>query len=57
MLYTGSHAALIGLNVVVPVDGLSSKDPFAELLTVWQLAHGPGFARQLTMTRSDMIKF
>jgi nicotinamidase-related amidase len=57
VLYTGGHAGLIGLNVIIPVDGLSSGDLYAEQLTVWQLAHGPGFGKQVTITRSDMIKF
>jgi nicotinamidase-related amidase len=57
VLYTGSGAALRGLKVIVPIDGLSAKNPYAEQLTVWQLAHGPGFGKQVTITRSDMIKF
>ena len=57
VLYTGSDAAMRGLKVIVPVDGLSGNDLYAEQLTVWQLAHGPGFAQQITLTRSDMIKF
>lgn len=57
VLYTGSEAALRGFDVVVPVDGLPSNSPYAEQLTVWQLANGPGFAKQVTITRSDMIKF
>ncbi len=57
VLYTGSGAALRDLKVVVPVDGLSAEDLYAEQLTVWQLAHGPGFGKQVTLTRSDMIKF
>jgi nicotinamidase-related amidase len=57
VLYTGSGAALRGLKVIIPVDGLSAKDLYAEQLTVWQLAHGPGFGKQVTLTRSDMIKF
>jgi nicotinamidase-related amidase len=57
VLYTGSDAALRGYKVIVPVDGLPSSNPYAEQLTVWQMAHGPGFARQVTVTRSDMIKF
>lgn len=57
VLYTGSEAALRGLKVIVPVDGLPSDNLYAEQLTVWQLAHGPGFAKQVTITRSDMIKF
>ncbi len=57
VLYTGSEAALRGFKVIVPVDGLPSEGPYAEQLTIWQLAHGPGFAKQVTITRSDMIKF
>jgi Isochorismatase family len=57
VLYTGSEAALRGLKVIVPVDGLSDKELYAEQLTVWQLAHGPGFGQQVTITKSDMIKF
>lgn len=57
VLYTGSDAGMRGLKVIVPVDGLSGSDLYSEQLTVWQLAHGPGFAAQITLTRSDMIKF
>lgn len=57
VLYTGSAAALRGFKVIVPVDGLPSDSPYAEQLTVWQLANGPGFGKQITITRSDMIKF
>jgi nicotinamidase-related amidase len=57
VLCTGTDAALRGFDVIVPVDGLSSEDLYAEQLTVWQLAHGPGFGKQVTITRSDMIKF
>jgi nicotinamidase-related amidase len=57
VLYTASGAAMRGLNAIIPVDGLSSSDPYAEQLTVWQLSNGPGFGAQVTVTRSDMIKF
>ncbi len=57
VLYTGTGAALRGLKVIVPADGLSANEPFEELLTVWQLAHGPGFGNLVTITKSDMIKF
>jgi nicotinamidase-related amidase len=57
VLYTGSGAALRGLKVIVPADGLSANDAYAEQLTLWQLAHGPGFGAQVTVTKSDMIKF
>jgi len=57
VLYTASGAALRDFKVIVPTDGLSSEDLYAEQFTVWQLAHGPGFAAQVTMTKSDTIKF
>ena len=57
VLYTGTGAALRGFKVVIPVDGLSAKEPFEEQLTVWQLAHGPGFGNLVTITKSDLIKF
>jgi nicotinamidase-related amidase len=57
VLYTASEAAMRGFNVIVPVDGLPSSTAYAEQFTVWQLANGPGFAKQVTITRSDMIKF
>jgi nicotinamidase-related amidase len=57
VLYTASGAALRGLKVIVPVDGLSANDLYEEQLTVWQLANGPGFGGQVTITRSDVIEF
>ena len=57
VLYTGSEAALRGLKVIVPVDGMSAPDPYAEKITVWQLTHIPAVASNVTLTRSDMIKF
>lgn len=57
VLYTGTGAALRGLKVIVPVDGLSANELYEEQLTVWQLAHGPGFGGQVTLTKTDMIKF
>jgi Isochorismatase family len=57
VLYTSSAAAMRGLKVIVPVDGLSGDDLYTEQLAVWQLAHGPGFGQLVTITKSDMIKF
>jgi nicotinamidase-related amidase len=53
---TASHAALAGFNVIAAVDGITSE-PFAELYSIWHLAHGPGVSAKVTLTRSDMIKF
>jgi nicotinamidase-related amidase len=57
ILYTGSGAALRGLNVIVPVDGISSVDTYSEQFGTWQLANGPTFGQKVTITKTDMIKF
>ncbi len=58
MLYTSSTAALRGFNVIVPVDGMASEDPFFEQATAWLLANGAGgIGPKVTLTKTDMIKF
>jgi nicotinamidase-related amidase len=58
VLYTGSAAALRKMNVIVPVDGMSSEDLYYEQATAWLLAKGTGgIGPKVTLTRSDMIKF
>jgi len=58
VLYTGSAAALRGMAVIVPVDGMSSEDLYYEQATAWLLAKGTGgIGPKVTLTRSDMIKF
>ncbi|MES3022843.1 MAG: isochorismatase family protein [Pseudomonadota bacterium] len=56
VLYTSSHAALNNLKVIVPVDAISSIDPFSELYTVWHLKNTVGqVSRQVTLTNAAMI--
>lgn len=57
VLYTGSEAALRGMNVIVPVDGMSSLDPFADLSAAYTFTNAPFISTKTTLTRSDMIKF
>ena len=57
VLHTAAGAALRGLQVVVPVDGMSATEPYAEQYTAWHLASGPGTRRHTTLTRIDMITF
>ncbi|MBW1999082.1 MAG: cysteine hydrolase [Deltaproteobacteria bacterium] len=56
VLHTATAAAMRGYQVVVPVDGISAGNPFAELYTVWHLVNAPGSRNQATLTRFDMIK-
>ena len=56
VLHTATGAALRGLEVVVPVDGMSADDAYAEQYTAWHLANGPGSRRRTTLTRIDLIR-
>jgi nicotinamidase-related amidase len=57
VLYTGSGAATRGMNVIVPVDGMSAIDPYAEYSTVFTFMNAPLVSAKTTLTRSTMIKF
>lgn len=57
VLYTGAEAAFKQFKVVVPVDGASSENLFAEQAVAWLFAKSPGVSNQTTLTRFDMIKF
>jgi len=56
VLNTATAAAVRGLNVIVPIDGMSG-DPFAEQYTMWHLANAPGVSPRTTLTKIDDIKF
>jgi nicotinamidase-related amidase len=57
VLDTATDAALKGMNVILPVDGMSASDLYPEQYVAWDLTHAPGVAAKVTLTRSDMIKF
>jgi nicotinamidase-related amidase len=57
VLHTGAAAALRGMRVVVPVDGMSSNDAFGELYTAWHLANAARIMNQVTLTTVDMITY
>lgn len=56
---TGSGSAQRGYKVIVPVDCMSSEDPYMEQYAAFHMAKGgPAIVtEQTTVTRSDMIKF
>lgn len=56
VLYTASGAALRGLQVVVPVDGMSAENVFAEQYVAWNLVNAPRISGATTLTRSERIK-
>lgn len=57
VLHTGGEAALRGFDVIAPVDGMSSNDPFPELYTAFHLATAARIADRTTLTRVDMISY
>lgn len=57
VLNTAAAAAIRGFEIVVPVDGMSASQPYAEQYTAWHLANGPGTRRRTTLTRISLIQF
>jgi nicotinamidase-related amidase len=57
VLNTGSSAALMGMNVIVPVDLMSSETIYHEQYVAFHFATAPGVSMRTTLTRSEMIKF
>jgi len=57
VLYTSSGAALRGFKVIVPVDGMSAENLYAEQYTTWHLHNAPRVGPQVILTRIDMIQF
>jgi len=56
VLYTASGAAFRGLSVVVPVDGMSAEDLYAEQYVAWNLVNAPRVSNQTTLTKIDLIR-
>jgi nicotinamidase-related amidase len=57
VIYTASGAALRGIKVIIPVDGMSAENTYAEQYTVWHLVNAPRVSNQVTLTKISSIKF
>jgi len=57
VLYTASGAAFRGMNVIVPVDGVSAESLFPELYTVWNLANAPRVSAKTVITKTGLIQY
>ncbi|HEY0746117.1 MAG TPA: isochorismatase family protein [Steroidobacteraceae bacterium] len=57
VLHTAAAAAFRGYDVVVPVDGMSSTNIYAEQYTAWHLSNAPRLPDHVKLTKVDMIKF
>lgn len=57
VITTASESASRGFSVIVPVDGMSAENTYAEQYTAWHLVNAPVIAPRITLTKTDMVKF
>jgi nicotinamidase-related amidase len=57
VLFTGAGAALRGMKVIVPVDGMSAVDAYADLATAYLFANASLVSANSTLTKIGMIQF
>ncbi len=57
VIYTASGAALRGMQVIVPVDGISAENLYPEQYTIWHLVNAPRVSAKVTLTRLETLKF
>jgi nicotinamidase-related amidase len=57
ILYTASAAALRGMQVIVPVDGMSAENMYAEQYVAWHLVNAPRISTLVTLTKIDLIGY
>ena len=57
VLHTASAAALRGYNIIVPIDAISSDQPYQEQYTLVHLTTASRVLDKVTLTTTDMLKF
>jgi nicotinamidase-related amidase len=57
VMYTASAAALRGMKVIVPVDGISAENAYAEQYVTYNFTSASGISDKVTLTSVDMMKF
>jgi nicotinamidase-related amidase len=55
VLFTGQAAFALGYQLVVPVDGATSRVPYADQSTIYDFAAAPVMAGKVKLTRTNMI--
>ncbi len=56
VLHTATAAALRSLDVIVPIDCISSSELYAEQYVCWHLVNAPGSRNRTILTKTSMIK-
>ena len=57
VLNTATAAALRGMKVVLPVDGISASDTYTEQYVAWHMVNAPAVAPSTTLTKTELLKF
>ncbi|HQT63973.1 MAG TPA: isochorismatase family protein [Acidocella sp.] len=58
VLNTATDAILQhGMNVIIPVDGVSAKSLYVEQYVAWFFTHAPVIATRAVITKGDMISY
>jgi nicotinamidase-related amidase len=57
VLHTATSAAFRGYNVIIPVDGMSATNPYAEQYTAWHMVNSPGTKNRAVLTKVNLINF
>lgn len=57
VLYTASGTALRGIDTIVPVDGMSAEDLYAEQYVAWHLKNAPRVGAKTVLTKIGTITF
>jgi nicotinamidase-related amidase len=57
VLYTASEAAVRGMKVIVPVDGMSAENTYIEQYVTYNFISAPLVSGNTTLTSVDMMKF
>jgi len=57
VLHTATGASLRGYQVILPVEGMSSADPYAEQYTAWHMLNAPGTRNKVILTKVSLINF
>ena len=55
VLYTASGAVMRGMKVIIPVDGVSADNLYAEQYAAWHLVNAPRISESITLTTLDSI--
>ena len=57
VLYTASEASLRGFKTIVPLDGSSAENLYAEQYVAYDLVNAPVVAKNVTLTSIAQVKF